>query len=152
MAQELDCGSAPQLPWRLTFPILAISQFWAVASGELRLLDPGLAKVLAGVQFPFPPRRYEHGGGGTGPCHLPLPGSGHLPHRPFLHSLSSGGWPAPWEGREETGRLGAGGSRAATGLSHPGADGNNTARAPGDLALGESRQILELLFPPTCRG
>lgn len=62
--------------------------------------------------------------------------------------------------REEIGRLGAGGSHATPVLSYPTADGNNTALAPGDLAiaqaqlhirsvvLGESRDILELLLPP----
>lgn len=46
-------GSIPGVHWRLSFHILAISQLWAVASDELRLLDAWARLGGAGFEVHF---------------------------------------------------------------------------------------------------
>lgn len=125
--------------------------------------------ALAVVQSTFCPCRYECGGSSApNPITFLLSGSCHHPHRPFLHSLLSGGWPTSWEGERGNWEAGAGGNPATSVLSSPRSDGNNTAPAPGDLAvaqpqlhvsgmaLGESRNVCEkekcASLPTCCTG
>lgn len=98
---------------------------------------------------------------GSKPCHLPLSHNCHLPSGLFFAASCQETSQLLGKVREEIGTLGLEGVKAPPVLSRPGADGNNSTRAPGDLAvaqaqlhigsaaLGESRDTWRLLFPPT---
>lgn len=96
------------------FHILAISQLWAVASDELRLLNPWTGGVvLAGVQLTFHPYRYEYGGG----WHQTLlpsfcQAAVIIPTGFFFTACCQEAGQPLGKVRDEIGRLGAGGSHA----------------------------------------